>query len=392
MDSVITVAAFRQGELHVSTGEDSSREAVLALELDRLLVKMVRVPAGESPVEVATPLLKAISPYPDDPLAVTCETVRESEDGSIVIAAALPESSADDLGEALDAAKLNVVKIDALAIGALRGIWSELHVEDGARRLVTLRSPDCISLIVLDGDEPVSIRAIADDTDLKRETWLSLLEAEDFNGPKPLAETIDREIELESAITGIRERAADETTIDALPDSWREVLTETRFKAKLVRNLAIAGSLWLLVMAVLFGVPIGYGFMTDRVKTAIREHSREYTAVKDKKAKTELVRKYSDHARGALEIMKAVSDRLPAGVTLGDWRFTREDGVSIRGEADDKEDVYVLKDRLVAMGTEVDQDGDRGEAVFKAVELGAVSFQSNKYKFEIDCRYEGDEE
>lgn len=392
MEKRTTVAAFQGGELRLVKGESSLNECVLALDLNRLLVKVVRVPAEADAVETATPILKALSPFPDDPLAVTCETVSESEAGSVVLAAALPESAADDIGEALDNSKLNVVKIDALAIGALRGIWGELKVEDGARRLVILKSPECLSLIVLDGDEPVSIRSIADDSELKRETWLSLLEAEDFNGPKPLAETIEREIDPEVALIGIQERSTDESTINALPDSWRAVLEETRFKAKLVRNLAIAGSLWLLVMAVLFGVPIGYGFMTDRVKTMIREHSQQYNAVKDKKAKTELVRKYSDHARGALEIMKAVSDRLPAGVTLTDWRFTRDDGVSIRGEAEDKEDIYVLKDRLVAMGSEPDENGERGIPVFKTVELGTVHFQANRQKFEIECNYESEEE
>lgn len=380
MDKDTRVAAFSGGELTLLAGDSSLREVVLALPLSRLLVRIVRVPAGADAVETALPILKAISPYPDDPLAVSCETVRETPDGSVVIAAALPESAADDIAEALDAAKLDVVAVDALAIGALRGIWSELKVEDGARRLVILKSVDGLSLIVLDGDEPVSIRAIPDDSELKRETWLSLLEAEDFNGHKPLAETIEREIDLTRALEGVRDRQLEGGSINALPQSWDEVLEESRFKAKLTHNLVAAISVWILALGVLFGVPLAYGFMTDHVKGLIKGHSREYKSVAEKKAKTELVRKYSDHARGALEIMKAVSDRLPQGIVLSDWRFTREDGVDVRGEADDKEQIYKFKDNLVEMD------------VFDAVDLGAVHFQSNKHKFEISCRYEGEEE
>lgn len=380
MNAETKVAAFEGGELHLLASESSSREVVLALPLSRLLVKMVRVPAGEDAVQVATPIMKAMSPYPDDPLAVSCETVREGEDEKIVIAAALPESSADDLAEALDGAKLNVVKIDALAIGALRRIWSELKVEDGKRRLVVLDSPDCRSLIVLDGDQPASIRAIEPEADLKRETFLSLLEAEDFNGPKELAETLERTVSLEEAMIGIRARVAEEGGLDALPDSWRDVLEEARFKAKLKRNLLIAGGFWLLIMAVLFGVPFGYGLMTDHVKGLSKAHAKQYKAVAEKKAKTELVRKYSDHARGALEIMKAVSDRLPAGVTLSDWRFTREGGVTVKGETDDKDEAYQLKDRLVEMD------------VFQVVDLGSVNYQGGRHKFEITCEYESAEE
>lgn len=374
------VAAFEGGELHELASESSSREVVLALPLSRLLVKMVRVPTGEDAVVVATPILKALSPFPDDPLAVSCETVREGVDAKIVIAAALPESSADDIAEALDGKKLNVVRIDALAIGALRKIWGELNVEDGKRRLVILNSSDCRTLIVLDGDQPSSIRAVENEADLQRETWLSLLEAEDFSGPKELAETLERTVSLEDSMLGIRERVGEEGGLDALPDSWREVLEESRFKTKLKRNLLIAGGFWLLIMAVLFGVPFGYGLMTDHVKSLSKAHAKQYKAVADKKAKTELVRKYSDHARGALEIMKAVSDRLPAGVTLSDWRFTRDDGITIKGETDDKDEAYQLKDRLVEMD------------VFQVVDLGSVNYQGGRHKFEITCEYESAED
>ena len=112
--------------MRVLASGENGREVVLALPLNRLLVRMVRVPAEADAIETALPILKAASPFPDDALTVGCETVREDESGKIVIAAALPESAADDIGEALDAAKLSVTRIDALVLGQLRGIWSAL--------------------------------------------------------------------------------------------------------------------------------------------------------------------------------------------------------------------------------------------------------------------------
>ena len=381
------VAAFEGGALRYLASEASSREVVLALPLSRLIVKMLRVPAEQDVVEFATPVLKSLSPFPDDPLAVSCEIVRESEKEKIVIAAALPESSADDIAEVLDAEKLSVVKIDALALGALRGIWGDLGIAEDAepkRKLVILRSPDCLTLIVLDGDQPTSVRAVAGEADLKRETMLSLLEAEDFNGPLELAETIEREVPVDDALVGIRDRASDASTLNAIPDSWHDVLMETRFKAKLVRNLSVACGIWLLIMTVLLGVPVGYGFMTDHMKDKCDRHKAQYKAVSDKKAKTKLVRKYSDHARGALEIMKAVSDRLPSGITLSGWEFTRDDGIRVKGDADDKSAIYEFKDALAAMGTE-----DGGEAVFKIVQLGTVNSQKDGVqRFDLECRHE----
>ena len=174
----------------------------------------------------------------------------------------------------------------------------------------------------------------------------------------------------------------------------QEVLAETRFKAKLLRNMIAAVAVWLVAMAVLFGVPVAYGYMTDHQKELCRRHAKQYKAVSDKKAKVKLVRKYSDHSRGALEIMKAVSDRLPAGVTLSSWDFTRDDGVRLRAESDDSSSAYQLKDALAEMCAEGEdgEDGE-GEKIFEVVRLGALSKQKDgKQKFEIECRHKTEEE
>ena len=441
MQNEVKVAAFEGGSLRLLASGDSGREAVLGLPLNRLIVKMVAVPADQEPVAFATPLLQAMSPFPDEPLTVSCETVAESEDGKSVIAAALPESAADDIAEALDAAKLNVTRIDALEIGLLRGLWNEINVGGGeaVRRLVLLEGADCISLIILDGDRPSAIRAITDAGELKREVMLSLLEAEDFGGPMALKEIVfvswgkrdaggakvegdergesDESLTQETlvapvalapealdslaafapirrlaspdpdlALVGVAERSAEAGSLDVAPESWQEVLDETRFKAKLTKYLALAIGVWLLAMGVLFGVPIAYGFMTDYQKGLSREHQRQYSAVKAMKGKVDLVRKYSDHTRGALEIMKAVSDRLPEGVTLSSWNYSRADGLTIRGEADNANDAYQLKDLLVELG---DDDRVFAEVGFKN-DLRAG--RGGKQTFDIECRYVGTEE
>ena len=420
------VAAFEGGKLRVLASGEKGREAVLALPLNRLLVKMVRVPQGEDPVAVSEPILKAASPFPDDALTVSCETVREDGDGRIVIAAALPESAADDIGEALDAEKLSVVRIDSLALGQLRGVWSALG-ESSKRRLVLLDSPDCLSCIVLDGDLPSAIRAITDRGNLWREVTLSLLEAEDFGGARRLDEIILVETDgadaadpadaaeptdptdskdsfaaleafapirrikvgADAALVGVADRAKDEGSLNALPESWRELLEETRFKAKLVRYLAVAGGVWVLIMAVLFGVPTVYGFMTDHQKSLSKQHQRQYAAVKEMKAKVDLIHKYSDHARGALEIMKALSDRLPEGVTLSGWNYSRDEGVRVSGDAETAEAVYAFKDEMDEMA---DGEDGEGERIFGTVELNGPNASKGGYRFDLDCQYKTEED
>ena len=170
MAETLQIVAFEGGALCALGPGVQPGEAVLALPLSRLLVKMVRVPSGEDPVAVASPLVAALSPFPDEPLAVSCETVRETDDERVVLAAALPESAADDIAAALDAAKVNVTRVDALALGALRGLWPRLAGEvPDARRMVLIRSADCISVFVLDGDLPAAVRAVVTEDGLRRE-------------------------------------------------------------------------------------------------------------------------------------------------------------------------------------------------------------------------------
>ena len=416
----VKVAAFEGGKLRVLANDADGREAVLALPLNRLIVKMVKVPADQDAVQFSAPLLQEMSPFPDEPLTVSCETVCEDETGKTVIAAALPESATDDIAEALDAGKLNVTRVDALEIGALRGLWSQIGVADASRvgvsrRLVLMEGVDCVSLVVLDDDRPSAIRAITDLDELRREVMLCLLEAEDFGGGRELKEIVvvrrdksdegeggqkdsfaalsafapvrELTVGCDAALVGVAERSLEAESLDASPASWKEVLDETRFKAKMIRYLSIAGGIWLLVMGVLFGVPMVYGFMTDYQKGLCKEHRRQYEAVKAMKGKVDLVRKYSDHARGALEIMLAVSERLPDGIELNSWNYKREDGLRVSGEADSANDVYAFKDKMIEFA-----DGEENRVFGTVNLLGLSAGKGGKQKFNVDCLYATEEE
>ena len=116
-------AAYESGQLRLFGSEETSgREVCIALPLSRLLVKVLQVPAEniEDPAGYAKPFLDEMSPFPGEELTIATETISQDENGLRIIAAALPESAADDVGEALDAAKLDVMRIDALVFGQLR--------------------------------------------------------------------------------------------------------------------------------------------------------------------------------------------------------------------------------------------------------------------------------
>lgn len=389
------------------TAGEQSREAVLALPLSRLLVRMVRIPADADALAVCSAALKEISPFPDDPMTVSSETVRENEQGRVVIAAALPENAADDICEALDAKKLNVTRVDVLALGQLRGLWNALNTGDGSRRLVLMKSVDCLSLIVLDGDQPSAIRALTDESDLRREIMLSLLEAEDFGGSRGLTEIVSvggldasslssfapvRTLEVggDAALVGVAERSADPSSLNALPESWAEVLEETRFKSMLTKRVSVAGVIWALVMAILFGVPLVYGYLTDRQKALFRQQSNRYNEVVAMREKVMLIKKYADPARSSLKILKVVSDRLPEGITLTSWNYNRDEGVKLSAEADTASLVYEFKNAMAELAFGENNEGD---LVFPKVNLiGPSAVKDGRQKFELELGFVAAEE
>lgn len=427
MADSIQVAVFAGGSLKVSGSGDNTREAVLALPLGRLLARVIRISPDEtaSAEEVAKPLLQALSPYPDEDITVGIETMREDASGTVAIAAALPESAADDIGEALDEAKLSITRIDALALGTLRENWALIAGEnkpgDAPRRLVAMTEDADIAMFVLDGDSPCALRTVPQGAAIVRETTLLLLDAEDFAGSKPLSEVVivgdaeipgletfaqvrrvassgplapDAQPEIKYPTDGIAERSLEEGALNALPESWREMLEETRFKAKLKKGCAIALAIWGTIMAVIFAVPLTYGFMTDHQRSLSREHAKRYNEVKEMREKVRLVQKYSDHSRGALEILKAVSDRLPAEIELTSWNFRREeeDAINVRfsGESDDAASVYKFKDALQSMAI---GEGEDAEKVFADVKLtGPSAAKGGRQKFDIDCTTAVEEE
>ena len=68
MAESIQVVAFEGGELRPLGPEIVPGEAVLALPLSRLVVRMVSVAAEDDPVKTASESLAAVSPFPDEPL------------------------------------------------------------------------------------------------------------------------------------------------------------------------------------------------------------------------------------------------------------------------------------------------------------------------------------
>lgn len=419
-------ASFAGGALRLPAKVARGAEVALAVPLCRVVAAILRIGGGEGEniADAALAKLKAISPFPDESPAVSCETLRETEDSTVVLAAALPKDSSEDIAASLDEAGVNVKRVDIAALGVLRGAWGQISAggaggEGGAgRRIVAIEEEDDIALFVMDGDCPVALRAISREGDARRDTMLALLKAEDFAGGAPVAECVilggkdsgaldaalasfasvrRMETAPDAVETGVGERSAEAGGLDVMPASWRETLEETRFKRSMRKYLAVSLSILALAVAAAAGGPFVYGYMASNVETQRKTHRSAYNKVNEKRRQVESVRSVSNHDLGALEALRVVSSVMPDGVTLSKWNFKRGDRLSFSGtvEDGDQQKVYNFKDGLAGvMLSQISENEDDAETPFFAevtLPRGVVQ-RGSKTMFDVDCFFKTEED
>ena len=456
-----TVEALKEAAKRFGT-----HEIVLSMPLKSLLVKVSRTLADERDrlPETADEELGKVSPFPDETPVTGIETVAETDRELVTVFAALPSAESGEIGDALDEAKVRVVRTDITALGWLRTLWPHIFGGTGngergteppqpasaegygaaipqlsTRKVVLMDLDDGWDVIVIDDGAPSLLRGlgrISDPAVLEREVMLSLLRADRGvrDGARPLSEgdvgeivvfsqgevepslveslshlAPVRPVQLEGdgewgtgncqlpttnyqlptlfgGIEGVARRTQEGASLDVTPADWAELRTEARFKKKLMVFIAAAAAGWMLLMGVLFGVPFVYGQMTEHQKTLSKRHAKAYGEVKEMRDKVKLVQQYSDHARGSLEMLKAVSDRMPEGITLTSFSYKRGERLSIVGEAQQPTDVYEFKNALTEAATEDD------EKLFTGVTLTGPSQSRGVHKFSIEGSFVSEEE
>ena len=432
-----------------------THEVVLSMPLKSLLVKVSRTSVEDRDrlSEMASEEIGTVSPFPDETPVTGTETVAETDRELVSVIAALPEAGASEIGDALDEAKVRVLRTDVAALGWLRTLWPQIfggtgngergtdpsQPSTGDRRVVLMDFDDGWDMVVLDESAPSLLRGLGrmtDPAELGREVMLSLLRAgvatetkeivifsktpvdegivarlsqlapvrsvplegngerETGNGELGAEDgdslTLDTQVLIDSefgGVEGVARRTQEGSSLDVTPADWVELRTEARFKKKLLAFLIAAAAGWVLLMGVLFGVPFVYGQMTERQKTLSKRQSRAYNEVKEMRDKVKLVQQYSDHARGSLEMLKAVSDRMPAGITLTSFTYRRGERLSVVGEALQPTDVYEFKNVLTEAATEDD------EKLFAEVTLtGPSQSRGGVHKFSIEGSFASEEE
>lgn len=383
------------------------RQVVIALPLSSLLVRVLKLPVEvrEDLADAVALQMDKLSPFPGEELSVGCEILSETETGLWVFAAAVPAAVFDELGSALNEAKLKVSRTDIAALGWFRSLCGPLQLTRPGRRILLMDLDGGWDLLVLDHGVPILVRglgAVGDVDTLVREITLSLLNAELEAGHSPVtdalvvsreapsAEMLRRLSELagvavrhqappseDGGIEGVAIRTGEGAALDLTPQVWRDAVKEAQVRKRVLTGVAAAAAVWAVFMGVLFSGPLVYKQLTERTRAASRAHAKAYKQVSDTRGRVNLILSYMDRTYSALEMLRLASGYLPQGITLTGFNYKREDGFKVTGEADQPTLVYDFKNAVTE------------DPLFETVSLMGVSASKGKHKFDVDAKFKG---
>ena len=384
-----------------------ARQVVIALPLSRLLVRIIKLPAEvrEDLTEAVALQMDKLSPFPGEELSVGYEILSEGEAALWVFAAALPAAVFEELGSALHAAKLQVIRTDASALGWFRSLCGPCQLTRPGRRVLLMDPDEGWDLFVLDHGVPVLARGLGAQPDpdvLIRDLTLSLMNVELDVGESPVTDVlvVSKSVpspelvgKLEAltgasvrhvvpptedgGVEGVAIRTGEGAALDLTPQSWRDEIKESRIRKQVLTGVSIAMSVWAIFMGVLFSGPIIYKQMIAHVRSESRAHAKAFKRVSDTRDRVNLIISYTDRTYSPLEMLRMASSRLPQGITLLGFNYRRDDGVRIAGEADQPTLVYDFKNAVTE------------DPLFESVSLTGPSASKGKHKFEVDAKFKG---
>ncbi|HOM59382.1 MAG TPA: hypothetical protein P5026_14480 [Kiritimatiellia bacterium] len=384
-----------------------SRDIVLALPLSQVLVRVLKMPleVRDDVADAVALQMDKLSPFPGEELAVGCEILSETESHLWVFAAALPAAVFEELGAALDEARLQAVRTDVAVLGWLRSLSGLCQLMRPGRRVLLMDPGGSWELAVLDHGVPVLVRGLggsASTDDVIRELTLSLLNVELDAGGGAVAEVIvvsqqvpertlvEKLSELTAAevrhvapptpdggVEGVALRTGEGAALDLTPQAWRDKIKEARIRKRVVTGVGMAMAIWVVLMGTLFAGPAVYKQLTAQVRKQSRAHAKAYRQVADTRERVNLIESYTDRTRSSLEMLRMVSSVLPQGITLVGFTYRRDEGVKISGEADQPTLVYDFKNAV------------NENPLFEAVTLVGPSISRGKHKFDVDATFKG---
>jgi hypothetical protein len=356
----------------------------VALPAAKLLMRVLELPSKD-PDELKAMVelqIDQLSPFPLDQLTVSYEPLKESDDGTRVLALAAPRNEVDQLGDLFKEKSIYIRSLDAEILAWWSLLITNSKVPLSGRVIIILEDHTEFSMIIVDDGVPVCFRSLELFHDFQNESVMdeiveeiryTLLSLEtqygrcetcctEFWSESTIPDALIEKLKplcpegialhdlntIPSVAEGLALRSADRHRHHAelVPREW----VELQRRKKIIRISTIASiailCLWFAVISVtgtVFAIrKAGVNRIRKRAEQ-IEAPAREAQAAREEMMSLE---RYADRAHSALECLREITETLPDSLEINSFSYRKNNAVTLRGSGERPEPIYEYFNRL----------------------------------------------
>ncbi|MDH3981363.1 MAG: PilN domain-containing protein [Kiritimatiellaceae bacterium] len=371
-------------------------EVTVALRNSELLMRTMQFPTAD-PAEIAEMVefqVDKVSPFPIDQLAVAHEILEYADETALVLMAAAKRDSIDAIGDAFEKKGVRIHSIDARVLGWLQLIRDENDLSDSACEILIIVDGIDFDLVVMHNRQPIAFRSLhghLDDITMVNELayeigyTLTMLDTEyDLPSPSAIHFWTNQDIPaplraklpekcglkvhyhdlsiLPPLSEGLLTRTLSETDcIELIPREWIEHKQRLKLRKRFTLISVSIAATWVMVLMTFFGVYKARDVKLQAARADADAVAPAARQAEENQKKLKALKVYTDRSDSALECLREVTSKLPAGdIEFISYNFSKEKGVSLKGTGRDK---AIVTDFFTTLNKSKLFDGIKNESV-----------------------------
>ena len=358
---------------------------VLGVPSDQMLLRVIRIPvtADDELPGVVRLQVDKFSPFPADTMSIAYEVLQRGAGESVVLIAGARDEDLNAFAGPLRTAGLTPDRLDLNLLA-----WWHVYRLSGkpqpAGRQVFLHLSDSqVEMVIQEDGVPVVFRRLDVVASGEPDPWVDdlvqdiqhiLLSIELERGATGRLSAVvwtDAEVPaLESRLKdlfphGVQWEKGDEqstvsqglalravepaaVSMDLTPPAWRTAGEQVLFRRRMILASVAVVVVWLGLLVGPYGGVWLQRALLKQLETrhaAVRDPALE---VRNIRRLVSVIRRYLDNRFSSLECLREVSERMPAGVSLGQFIYRKGESLRLSGDAQTVEQVYDFKRSLDA--------------------------------------------
>lgn len=343
----------------------------LVLPTSSALVRVAEFPTADADEirSMADLQVERFSPFPADQMCVGYEILSQSQDKSRVLVAAAPRGTVDALQASFASSGVSPLRVDVEIMGWWWLLKSKGQIADAGRQVLLVLSGDSAELVVSQDGLPVLIRSLAMSVsdaktnagELAEELDYTLTTAETEWGSAPVDRVhlwsagdisedlcaafcsasslrVDRHAlaDLPPVTEGVARRIAESSvaSLDMAPPEWKATAISKEAQKKVTLFAISVLMIWMAALGGLYWYSQHEQMNAFRFRERIKSLDKKAGEVRELQKQAQSLQRYADRTFSAIECLREVCSRMPAGPELDLFTYEKYNVVSMRGYSD----------------------------------------------------------